>query len=520
MTNTTFAARLARLSNSPYGSFVPAIQRGVEREALRITPTGKLSQQPHPDAVGKALTHDYITTDFSEALLEFITPVSSNIDTLLGQLSDVQKYTLTKMGDESLWPISMPCFIESQDDIPLAQFGSSNIGKMKTLYREGLKNRYGSMMQAIAGVHFNLSFPDSFWQSLLDNTKDLPNAISNGYLGLIRNFKRELWLISYLFGASPALCGSFIGERQTQLPFKKHGKGSLYLEHGTALRLGDLGYTNSAQSTLRVMYNSLEEYVAGLKEAITAPSTLYGQLPDYRAATPKQLNGNILQIENEFYSPIRPKRNAASQETPTEALLRGGIEYIEVRALDVNPFVDTGISKSQIAFLDVFLTYCAVKPSKELDWQEQKETEANLQTVVNFGRDANCTLQQNAEPVALRTWAERIFADLAAVAKVMDEQSDTPLYQNAIATYQKAVNDPALTHSGQYMQKLKADNLDNGAFALQLASQYKSAILARPYQVFSEKHLDDAVESSRKAQAEIEANDNVDFVRFLDEYFA
>ncbi|HAU04341.1 MAG TPA: glutamate--cysteine ligase, partial [Pseudoalteromonas shioyasakiensis] len=261
--NKTLEALTAQFPNAING-----IKRGIEREALRIKPNGVISGQGHPQGVGSALTNDHVTTDFSESLLEFITPVSTSAEQTLAQLKDLQKFTLSQMDDELLWPISMPCFIEHQDDIVLAQFGDSNIGRMKTLYREGLKNRYGSMMQAIAGVHFNISFPESLWQSLYSlngNQGTLADSISNGYLGLIRNFKRELWLISFLFGASPALCSSFLQGRETDLPFKKLGKGTLYLEVGTALRLGNLGYTNSAQSSLRVMYNSLEEYVAGLK---------------------------------------------------------------------------------------------------------------------------------------------------------------------------------------------------------------------------------------------------------------
>ncbi|KKK72673.1 hypothetical protein LCGC14_2901520, partial [marine sediment metagenome] len=361
MTTHDLTKALTALAPEQHKYAIKGIQRGIEREALRIQPNGTISQQAHPIGVGCALTNGHITTDFSESLLEFITPVSGSAEETLNQLHDLQKFTLSQMGDELLWPISMPCFIEHQDDIALAQFGDSNIGRMKTLYREGLKNRYGSMMQAIAGVHFNISFPTSFWQSLQTikgDTGSLQDFISSGYLGLIRNFKRELWLISYLFGASPALCNSFLQGRSTDLPFKKLGKGTLYLETGTALRLGNLGYTNSAQSSLKVMYNSLEEYVAGLKAAINSPSDIYDQLADYKDAQPKQLNKNVLQIENEFYSPIRPKRNANSGETPTDALLRGGIEYIEIRALDVNPFAATGIDIEQIHFLDVFLTYC------------------------------------------------------------------------------------------------------------------------------------------------------------------
>ncbi len=261
MTTQDLTNALNALSTGEHQNAIKGIKRGIERESLRIQSNGAISPTGHPKGVGSALTNGHITTDFSESLLEFITPVSESSTQTLKQLRDLQKFTLENMDDELLWPISMPCFINHQDDIVLAQFGSSNIGKMKTLYREGLKNRYGSMMQAIAGVHFNISFPESLWKSLhslKQSNTSLQDFISDGYLSLIRNFKRELWLISYMFGASPALCNSFLQGRKTDLPFKKLGKGTLYLEVGTALRLGNLGYTNSAQSSLRVMYNSLD----------------------------------------------------------------------------------------------------------------------------------------------------------------------------------------------------------------------------------------------------------------------
>lgn len=199
---------LSTLSEQGSASVLKGIKRGVERECLRID-KHRLAKTSHHNALGSALTHPYITTDFSESLLEFITPACSDIEQTLAQLEDIHKFTLANIDGEELWPLSMPCFIEDQDEIRLADYGSSNVGKMKTLYRQGLKNRYGSMMQAIAGVHFNLSFPEAFWtqlQQIEGNSDKLSDYISDKYFSLIRNFKRELWLISYLFGASPALC--------------------------------------------------------------------------------------------------------------------------------------------------------------------------------------------------------------------------------------------------------------------------------------------------------------------------
>ncbi|MFC0117142.1 glutamate--cysteine ligase [Pseudoalteromonas xiamenensis] len=522
MTTLTLSDALNALSQPEFVGALSGIKRGIEREALRINPDGRIAQTGHPKGSGHALTNPHITTDYSEALLEFITPVSVNAEETLGQLRDLQKFTLAQMGDEMLWPMSMPCYITSQEDIGLAQFGESNIGKMKTLYRQGLKSRYGSMMQAIAGVHFNMSFSDTLWTSLAKiegYEGPLQAFISDRYLGLIRNFKRELWLISYLFGASPSICKSFLQGRETNLPFNKVGKGTLYLEHGTALRLGNLGYTNSAQSSLKVTYNSLCDYVKGLQSAIRTKSELYSSIPDYRSEEPMQLNGNILQIENEFYSPIRPKRNTKAGETPTQALMRDGIEYIEVRALDVNPFVQEGISIEQIHFLDVFLTYCLLKDSPELEWEEQQATQRNLQCVVNEGRDQSILLDDAGNPVSLSEWATRIFADLDVVAKALDSAYQSSVYSKTIATMKDWVDDSSLTYSGRFVQMLKDKQMDGGAIAIDFAKQYKQQQLAGLYSVYSEKMLNELADTSFTKAKEIEENDEKSFKAFLQDYF-
>ncbi len=522
MTNKQLTSTLNYFELSENLAAITGIHRGIEREALRINQSGRLSASAHPKALGSALTHKYITTDFSEALLEFITPASTDANNTLLQLKDIQKFTQSRMADEVLWPVSMPCFIKNQEDIALAQYGQSNVGKMKTLYREGLKNRYGSMMQAIAGVHFNISFPKSFWQTLQKFQNDdnpIQDFISTGYLSLIRNFKRELWLISYLFGASPALCSSFLDGKDSKLPFEKLGKGSLYLPYGTALRLGDLGYTNSAQSSLQVSYNNLDEYITGLKRAILTDSDLYrniGQYPDGRL---KQLNSHVLQIENEFYSSIRPKRNALDGETPINALNREGIEYIEVRALDVNPFVATGISLQQIYFLDVFLLYCTLKDSPEMDWQEMEQSQSNLDLVVNQGRSPDLKLNLNNKQISITQWGEEIFEQLSKVATWLDKAHSCSHYSEAIKGFSGWISSPETTFSGQYMSKLTESQLDNGCFALQLAEKYKMELNNHDYSQFTEAQLNEESEKSLLRQKKIEGSDNVSFTEYLENYF-
>ena len=259
---------LAWLEKHPQA--LKGIQRGLERETLRVNADGTLATTGHPEALGSALTHKWITTDFAEALLEFITPVDGDIEHMLTFMRDLHRYTARNMGDERMWPLSMPCYIAEGQDIELAQYGTSNTGRFKTLYREGLKNRYGALMQTISGVHYNFSLPMAFWQAKCGDISgaDAKEKISAGYFRVIRNYYRFGWVIPYLFGASPAICSSFLQGKPTSLPFEKTECGMYYLPYATSLRLSDLGYTNKSQSNLGITFNDLYEYVAGLKQAI------------------------------------------------------------------------------------------------------------------------------------------------------------------------------------------------------------------------------------------------------------
>ncbi|WP_440874353.1 glutamate--cysteine ligase [Thalassotalea sp. PLHSN55] len=504
-------------------SALTGIGRGIEREALRVLPEGKLSERPHFYQLGSALTHPSITTDYAETLLEFITPVTFSPEQAIAQLQDIQKYTLSQIDGELLWPMSMPCFVEDQGKIALANYGQSNIGKMKTVYRQGLKNRYGSMMQVIAGIHFNFSFPDSFWQTLQeldDNQLPRDQYISEKYFAVLRNYKRYCWLIPYLFGSSPSLCPSFLQGHDHQLPFKTAPSGSIYLEYATSLRMSDLGYTNSEQSSLRICYNNLDDYVAGVQEAISLPSEKFAKIGVKVDGKYQQLNSNVLQIENELYAPIRPKRVAKSGEKPSQALQERGVEYIEVRALDVNPFVDTGISIEQVYFLDVFLTFCALEDDQQLGCDEQRIYESNMDEVVIRGRDPKLTLVDGSDKKSVTQWGNEIFAKLAQVAKLLDSAYQTTKYSQAITVENAKINDPSLTPSAQILKVLIEDGQSLSAIALAQASEYREQLLARDYQFYDQTYFTETVAASHQQQKDIEADDNQSFDEFLTEYFS
>ncbi|MCY7296582.1 glutamate--cysteine ligase [Alteromonas sp. a30] len=519
-----FNERLSLFNKDALLSSLTGIQRGVERETLRINSDGSLAQTNHPQALGSALTHHFITTDFAEPLLEFITPPETLTKTTLAQLEDTHKFAIENIGDERLWPMSMPCYISREDDIRLAEYGSSNVGQMKHLYRKGLKNRYGSMMQTISGIHFNFSLPDAFWQAYLPEVSDAgtgQNVISAAYFALVRNYRRFCWLLPYLYGASPTMCSSFLGSKNSNMNFEKFGKGSLYLPDATSLRMSDLGYTNNDQSRLRICYNHLDTYIAALRKAINTPSPQYEAYGGKVDGQFRQLNSNILQIENELYSPIRPKQPTISLEKPTDALESRGVSYIEVRVMDVNPFSPVGISQQQMHFLDVFLLYCLLKPSDEFDMPGYEETERNLKRVVVSGRRKGLMLEKNGVEIGLREWGNEMLDEMAEIASLLDKANQTQVYTQALAKEKQAVNDASLTLSGQIVERLFAtgETLDNGKFGLTLADQYRQNFLKSNYQILNEAFFKQQAELSLKQQALVESEDKVDFDTFMHQKF-
>jgi glutamate--cysteine ligase len=522
-----FSQLIEALNNDASFSALRGIKHGVEREALRITPEGHLSQSKHPEGLGAALTHDTITTDFSEALLEFITPPEVSPKTTIAQLSDIHKFALSEMGDEALWPMSMPCYVTGESQIRIADYGTSNVGRMKKTYRVGLKNRYGSMMQAIAGIHFNFSLPEEFWSLWADvNQQSYSQAFqSQQYFDLIRNYRRWCWLIPYLYGASPAVCGSFLKGKAHKLPFQTIGKGTLYLPFATSLRMSDLGYTNSQQSALHICYNRLPDYVKSVRKAINTDSSEYAQYAAGENGIYEQLNRNILQIENELYSPIRPKQVARSMEKPTDALEDRGVSYIEVRALDVNPYSAVGIEERQFYFLDVFLLTCLIIESPDFDEQSYSETETNLSRVVLEGRNPDLTLihrdaSDNVQEQRLVDWAESLFEHFAAVAVLLDKANQTEAYSQAVAAERLKVHNPNLTPSGKWLKQLLEEQRDNVELGLSLSKRYRQELLSLEYEELDVDYFRRAATDSVAQQQQIEASDEKPFDQFLNDYFA
>ena len=513
--------RIRALLDANAAPTLAGIRRGLEKESLRITEQGRLAQTPHPAALGSTLTHPWITTDYSEALLEFITPPSDALETPLAFLDDIHRFVYANIGDEILWVNSMPCMVHEDNEVPIAEYGSSNVGRMKHVYRQGLGHRYGRKMQAIAGIHYNFSYPDEFWElhrQLEQNDKPLQTFINERYFDLLRNFLRYSWLLVYLFGASPAVCASFLSGRSHQLLEKTDH--TLFRPYATSLRMSDLGYQNNAQSSLHVSPNNLDEYVRSLDYAIRTPEPAYEDIGIEVDGVYRQLNANILQIENEYYSSIRPKRTANSGERPTQALLRRGVEYIELRVLDLNPFHPLGISQEDMRFIDLFATYCLLRESPWMANPDLHAAKQNIRQVVYNGRNTGIKLCNWGRLVTLEQWASQKLEQMAPIAELFDRTHGGDHYARALARQQEKVASPESTPSGQIMTAMEREQVSFYRFAMNQALAHRDHFRARVLDDTTRARLEQIARESLAEQARLEAEPQPAFADYLAAYFA
>ena len=484
---------------------LPGMRRGLEKESLRAAPDGALALTPHPAALGSPLTHPHITTDFSESQPELVTGTHGSVQACLDELRQIHQVVYAEMaalGDEMLWASSMPCKLPPDEMIPLGYYGTSNVGRAKSVYRMGLGHRYGRRMQTISGIHYNWS---------------LPGAGSEQYFGLIRNFRRHAFLLLYLFGASPVVCGTFVQGRQHAL--QPLGSRAMYLPHATSLRMGRLGYQSDAQSTLAVSYNGLEGYAASLQDALTRPWPAYEaigiQAPsgDYN-----QLAVTLLQIENEFYGTIRPKRVIEPGERPLHALRARGVEYVEVRLMDLNPFLPVGIDEQTMRFLDVFLLHCLLSDSPPDSSAEIEALKRNQHLVAERGREPGLKLACGGMEVALTDWAAQVLGELPALARALDEALGGDGHQAAVQAAQQALHNPALLPSARVLAALPGYGDSYVAFMLDRSQQIRSLMLAQPPDAALRQRFAEMAVQSRAQQHAIEVSDTLSFEQYRREY--
>ena len=481
------------------------LRRGIEKESLRVRPDGALATTPHPAALGSALKHPRITTDFSESQPELITGVHGSAEGCLQELTEIHQVVYRAIGDELLWASSMPCRLPADDEIPIGRYGTSNIGRMKTVYRTGLAHRYGRRMQTISGIHYNFSLPDA--------------RSNDEYFALIRNFRRHSWLLLYLFGASPAVCSSFVASRDH--PLERLSSDTLYLPHATSLRMGRLGYQSEAQASLKVSYNDLASYGASLEQAMTKPYPAYEAFGISEGDNYRQLATSLLQMENEFYGTIRPKRVIRPGERPLHALRERGVEYVEVRLMDLDPFVPIGITPQTVRFLDVFLLHCLLCDSARDTPEELSAIVENKQRVAARGREPGLRLRREGEEAPLAEWAEEVLADCGPIATALDRAKGGRAHRDALNAASSTLAHPETTPSARVLQAMQRDYGNSYVkFGLARSRANRDAIVKLPLAPEVAARFARLAQESIEEQRRIEAADSVPFDTFRQRYLS
>ncbi|EDZ99949.1 glutamate/cysteine ligase [Burkholderia sp. H160] len=530
MPNTTpsratdaFSHRLSLLDSGQHRNALIRGLRGIERESLRVTRDGQLAMTPHPRALGSALTHPSLTTDYSEALLELITPAEHDVAETLAQLDVLHRFVYAELGDEILWNNSMPGLLPATDDgIPIAHYGTSNIGKLKYVYRMGLALRYGRTMQCIAGIHYNYSLNEEVWRLLHTDQQSTANAVdfqSERYLALIRNFRRTNWLLMYLFGASPALDRRFLRDRKHTL--ETFDADTLYRPYATSLRMSDLGYSNTTgQAALQADYDTLPGYLDALAKAVSQPYPAYEQIGTQRDGEWVQINTNVLQIENEFYSTIRPKRVTYPGERPLHALAVRGVQYVEVRCMDIDPFEPTGISLETSRFLDAYLLVCALDDSAPLLPPAYTEANQNFGRMTMEGRKPGLELIRDGKPVAMTDWADELLVKIDAAAAVLDSLKGGDEHARAVAAQRAKLADVSLTPSARVLQTMRDQQQSFVAFGLAQSEAHAAYFRARPLDAAQSKAFAALAVQSLDEQAKLEREEVGSFDAFVAAYRA
>ena len=484
------------------------IRRGVEKEGLRVNTHSFLSATSHPQALGSALCNDRITTDYAEALLELITQPRHTTEELQADLHQVHQFVAQNIGDEVMWNQSMPSYLPPEADIQIGWYGTSNTGLFKNIYRRGLAERYGKRMQCIAGVHYNYSLPDALWPLLQTEGLTIQEQRSNGYLALIRNFTRYSWLLMYLFGASPIVSKDFLHGHD--LPLEQIGPDSYCLPWATSLRMSNLGYQNKeAQAELQLCYNDLDTFLLRMRRAATTPWPAYAALGTHRDGEWIQLNTNILQIENEYYSNIRPKRTPTAEERSATALANRGVEYIEVRCLDIDPFDPVGLSAASSRFLDAFLLFCAAEPSPIFpDGGFCQDSKNNFALVVSEGRKPGLLLRnQHKQDIELKTWAEQILLSMQPYVELFDKGTGTQHYE-ALCEQLAKVQDASLCPSARLLKQVQESGQSFVEFTYAQSQAHKQQLLSEPLTAEVLEQFNADASASLQAQTQLEQNES------------
>lgn len=424
-------------------------QHGLERETLRANQDGTLALSPHPRAMSDPFTDPQITTDFSESQLEFITAPHNTIEAALDELTEIhQRAVGTLENDELLWPSSMPCALPDSKQIPVAQYGDDPKAQSKSIYRNGLANRYGKYVQTLCGVHYNMSFSEDLWALLhatFGTEVPLQDFKNQSTLGLVRTFIRKRWLLAYLLGATPYRHESYDCQKMSQFE----------MDRSVALRLSQCGYHNPEE--VKILYNDFADHLASIETAMSTPHAPYRKF----GGPPAQLNDRLLQIANEYYFPIRMKPTP-HDEGFLEGLKETGVSYVELRILDVNPHTPTGVDVMSLRFSHLFMLYCWLQASPSL-LEEQQVADKRQEEAAVRGRFGL--------PLEYQQTGAEMLSDMATIAVHMG-----PEYQTALKHYQVEFQNPQNLHWKKVVDEMIENDQDFIAYHLEKAKLHHSAL--------------------------------------------
>ena len=413
---------------------------GVEREGLRVDLKGKLSQKPHPTVFGYKMCNPYITTDFSESQLELITPVFSTTEETYKFLNALYEIVAMELEDEYLWPQSMPAIIPEDKDIPIAEFCGCEEGKVAREYREELFLKYGGKKQLISGIHYNFSFNENIIKKLYENSDKLKNykAFKDDlYLKVTRNYLRYRWLLIYLLGCTGVVHESYQEDCVKQL--EEISKDSFSNEGALSYRNSECGYKNKID--LFPKYNSVKDYVDSIN---------------------KFIDEDLIDTPRELYAPIRLK--AKNPKSLLNSLMDDGINYLEYRSIDINPFEKGGIALNDLHFINIFNLFLLIED--ENDYENWQQEALNNQNTIAINGKNDVELIRDGKSISKVQWGIEILNKI----KVINDELQLG-YEEIIEDIRKRVEDYKETYTYKIIEKVKKEGYINAH--LNLAKKYK-----------------------------------------------
>jgi glutamate--cysteine ligase len=299
----------------------------------------------------------------------------------------------------------------------------------------------------------------------------------------------------------------------------------MYLPYATSLRMGPLGYQSDAQSTLGVSYNCLRSFAASLRDALTRPYPPYEAIGIRDGDGYRQLSTTLLQIENEFYGTIRPKQPIRRGERPLHALAQRGVEYVEVRLMDLDPFSPIGITAQTIRFLDVFLLHCLLTDSPPDSPATIAALSRNRHAVAQRGRDATLELtRDDGSRVPLPVWGRELLDGCVPIAAALDAAHPEAegAYAASLAEARRRLEDPSTTPSARVLAGVGPPQAGGSAlrFALDLSTAHRRQLSELPLPAGVRADYQRLAAASIAEQAAAEAADVVPFEQWRLQYLA